>query len=273
MMLLDYRIIQFSRAPMRCEGRNIGIIAFDTAWAGFKSIGMFNANDKPNLFSFSSVAGSEYKECLWIFGEWIEWFKALCIEAKGNPGLINKELDALQEDALHFSAIEGGCVEMLNESYENTLEELFSELVGQPLIPVQDTFKSDLEQALGRAEIAYLPGFEKGIEITIEERGGQPAAIFILDYYLSEGKRMGFKVLRFHHAHTKSLITKLNDILTAFTEAQRTGFLERDRCIVLCDTAIGKKSNYVERLQSVATVINVTEKDAHRKIYDIYIRS
>jgi len=269
MPLLNYRVIQFLRDPIKGEGRNIGVIVFNQSWAGFKSIGMIDEFKKPELFGFISVAGNAFKESIWVFGEWIEWFKALCNEAEGNPDRINIELDTLKEQTPYFSATGGGMIETGTKTPKFALGELFDELVGQPLARPKNDFQDDVLEVLNRSEITFYDEFERAVEITIESEPGKLPIVFTLDYFLDGSKKLGFKVIRFRKARRQQLTMRVNDAIHAFTDAQNSGFLDQKRCIVLCDT--DKDSVHIERLKSVATVINITKEDAHREISRIHI--
>jgi len=269
MSLLNYRVIQFLRDPLRGEGRNIGVIVFSQSWAGFKSIGMIDEAAKPELFGYMSVAGNSYKESIWVFGEWIEWFKDLCNEDRGNPDKINNELDALKEQTPYFSATGGGVIETGSNAPKFALGELYDELVGQPLAKPKNDFQDDVFEILKRSEITFYTEFERAVEITIESEPGKAPIVFTLDYFLDGPKKLGFKVIRFRKARRQQLTMKVNDAIHAFTDAQNSGFLDRNRCVVLCDT--DKDSVHLERLKSVAMVINITKEDAHREISRIHI--
>jgi len=262
---MEYRLIQFSRNPMREEGRNIGVLAFDGSWAGFKSVGMVDGLDRPDLSRFSSILKDGY-ENLWVFGEWIEWFKALCVESDGNHHIIHEELDALESISPHFRATKGGYYEMDGERQETALEDLFSELVGQPSGGPKPSLRETIYQIMIRAEVTYRPEFEEDVEITIQSDEGQSSLVFTLDYFLGAEKRVGFKIIHFKNARTATLDAKVNDAIYTLSEAQKRGFLDKKRCVVLCDTPSAKRAAYIDRLQSVATVIDISK---HRAYWDI----
>ncbi|RLL51722.1 hypothetical protein D8Y20_08520 [Mariprofundus sp. EBB-1] len=264
--IMEYRLIQFSRNPLREEGKNIGVIAFDGSWAGFKAIGMLDGVERAELYGYSSIAGPDYRESLWVFGEWIEWFKSLCMESEGNRERINAELSELENQTLHFISTKGGYYETTGEHPETALAELFEELVGKPPSGPKEGFKELLEKILHRAEIIFYPEFDRDVEVTIDPENGASPIVFTLDYYLGGEKRVGFKKIRFQNARVAALDAKVNDAIYTFSEAQKTGFLDKERCVVLCDTPSAKRANYIDRLQSVATVIDISK---HRAYWDI----
>lgn len=92
----------------------------------------------------------------------------------------------------------------------------------------------------------------------------------MLDYYfVQREKRIGFKVLRFKSARKNTLEQKVNDAIYAFTNAQQVGMLEKESCVILCDTPNQEKMSYVDRLLSVANVIDITKPEAPTKITEI----
>jgi len=268
MSLLNYRIIQFFKNPMREEGRNIGIVAYDGKHAWFRSLGMVDDLDKPDLSRFRSIAG-EFKSDLWVFGEWIQWFNDMCRESEGNTETIDRELDGLANQSPQFGATPGGYYELGEQRPETAVQELFTEIVGGSKRQEKQKFKDVVDEMLIRSEIPFRPGFEEGIEVTITATEDEQPVRFILDYYLENETRVGFKLIQFKGARAKSLSERVNDAIYAFGEARKHGFLDKKKCVVLCDSPSKEKMAYVDSLESVATIVDVTKRDAHRKILNI----
>ena len=268
MSLLNYRIIQFFDNPMREEGRNIGIIAYDGHQAWFRSLGMIEGLDKPDLSQFRAVAAAA-KNDIWVFGEWIQWFKDLCLETEGRTDAINSELDRLANQSPQFGATVGGYYELGELRPETAVQELFDELVGTPRRQGKPKFKEMVDEVLMRSEVTFRSGFDESIEVTINQPESDQPVHFILDYYLDARSRVGFKLIQFKGTHAKVLSERVNDAIYAFSEAQRLGFLEKDKCVVLSDSPTKGKIPFLNRLRSVATVIDVSEREASRKIFDI----
>lgn len=261
----EYRLIQFLQDPIREEGRNIGVVLFNGTWAGFRSVGMIDGHGKADLSRFIGIA-EDNKESIWVFGEWIEWFKALCTESKGNNEIINAELDALENHSPQFIATTGGYFDSESEDAESALRELFQELIRQPRSSAKPEFQEQLEQSLIKSEIPFHSGYDKSIEVTIEPGEAKPPIVFTLDYYIDGERKIGIKVIKFHHSRASVLDTKTNDAIYTFSQAQLHSFLEKDKCIVLCDSPTESKLSYVERLSEVATVIDITKDGASGKI-------
>jgi len=121
-----------------------------------------------------------------------------------------------------------------------------------------------------RSEVYYNPAFEDSMEVTIATSSKEADVVFMLDYYLVQGgKRIGFKVLRFKSARRNTLDQKVNDAIYAFTHAQQVGMLEKDKCIILCDSPSQEKMGYVDRPLSVANVIDITKSEASTKIAEL----
>jgi len=269
MIQVDYRIIQFFPEPSREEGRNIGIMAFDGCWSGFKAIGMMEGVERPDISAYASIA-SENKECLWVFGEWIHWFSSLCHESEGNVERINFELDSLALHGPSFSATAGGSYEMDASQPETVLDAIYGDLVGRTMRAKNKSFDEMITEILMKSEVFYNPAFEDNMEVTIATETSEPDVVFMLDYYLVQReKRIGFKVLRFKSARKNTLEQKVNDAIYAFTHAQNIGMLEKDKCIILCDSPSQEKMSYVDRLLNVSNVIDITKPEAPTKIAEL----
>ncbi|RMF46950.1 MAG: hypothetical protein D6751_03775 [Deltaproteobacteria bacterium] len=260
---LHYRLIQFFPKPLREEGKNIGVIAYNGRWAGFRGIGMQEGSPRPNLAGYATIAGETPD--IWVFGEWIEWFKALCRESEGNADMINAELDALPEQSPQFAATPGGVARLDGEKPETVLEEIFGELVGEPRHRGKPKFREQVRDALIKAELWFLPEFEEAVEVTLQTERPE-AEVFALDYFLEGQRRAGFKAIRFKGARRDALDARVNDAIHAFSVSQESGFLDRDRCIVLCDGPCESRQRHEDRLLAVATLIDVTREDAHRRL-------
>lgn len=269
MIRLEYRIIQFFPEPSREEGRNIGIIAFGGNWCGFKAIGMMDRVKRPDASAYASIA-PENKECLWVFGEWIHWFSSLCRESKSNVERINFELDNLALHGPSFSATAGGSYEMDASQPETVLDAIYSDLVGRTMRAKKKSFDEMILEALMKSEVYYNPAFESNIEVTIAAPAKKTNVVFMLDYYLPKREyQVGFKVLRFKSARKNTLGQKVNDAIYAFTHAQEAKMLEKERCVILCDTPNQKKMSYIYRLSDVSNVIDITKPEASTKIAKI----
>ena len=260
---LHYRLIQFFPKPLREEGKNIGVIAYNGRWAGFRGIGMREDSPRPNLAGYATIAGETPE--IWVFGEWIEWFKALCRESEGNADRINAELDALPEQSPQFAATPGGVADLAGEKPETVLEEIFGELVGEPRPRRRSRFREQVRDVLIRSELWFLPGFEESVEVTLQTGRPEPE-VFTLDYFLEGRRKAGFKVIRFKGARRDILDARVNDAIHAFSVSQESGFLDRGCCVVLCDGPCENRQRHEDRLLAVAILVDVTREDAHRRL-------
>jgi len=259
---IQYRLIQFLADPMREEGRNIGVLAFDGRWAGFKGIGM-TGGTRPNLSGYATITGNSPD--IWVFGEWIEWFKSLCRESEGNVERINTELNLLPDHSPQFAATDGGLADADGRTSETVLEDLFGQLVGEPRRRGNPVFKEQVREALIRSELWFIPGFEESVEVSLRTESPEPE-VFMLDYFLEGEQKAGFKTIKFKGSKSDTLDAKVNDAIHAFLAAQDNGFIERERCFILCDAPCQNRKKHENRLSSVATLVDVTRDDAHREL-------
>lgn len=247
---------------MREEGRNIGVLAYNGRWAGFKGIGMADGI-RPNLSGYATITGDSPD--IWVFGEWIEWFKSLCRESEGNTERINTELNMLPDHSPQFVATNGGLADAGGRTPETVLEDLFGQLVGEPRRRGNPIFKEQVREALIRSELWFVPGFEASVEVSLQTDRPEPE-VFMLDYFLEGIQKAGFKTIKFKGARGDALDAKVNDAIHAFLAAQDNGFIERERCFILCDAPCQNRKKHEDRLSSVATLVDVTRDDAHREL-------
>jgi hypothetical protein len=65
-----------------------------------------------------------------------------------------------------------------------------------------------------------------------------------------------------HSSAKKDIQQKVNDALLSFQRAVESGFLVKERCIVLTQTIPKVNKIYAEELEELAQLVNVTAKDA-----------
>jgi len=267
--MIEYRIIQFFPQPERSEAKNIGVIVFDEDWVGFKALGMIERVEKPDYTAYSFLP-KFYHDSLWVFGEWIQWFKSLCRDAEGNNKHIHTELNQLALHSPQFHSTDSAYMDTQFERRNDALDLIFLDVVGTPTKAKEPVFEDYLEKLLIKSELAFDPAFEQGIEVTATLENDD-VAVFMLDYFYTKKETLvGIKNIRIQKARYKALDTKVNDAIYAFTTAQTINMLTKETSIVLIDTPTNpRKDAYVSRLQAVATVIDITKSEAATKLRNI----
>ena len=267
--MIEYRIIQFFPQPERAEAKNIGVIVFDEGWVGFKALGMIERIKKPDYTAYSFLP-KMYHDSLWVFGEWIHWFQSLCTKAEGNNKHIHTELSQLALHSPLFHATDSAYFNTQFERRKDAMDLIFLDVVGTPTKESEPTFAEYLEKLLIKSELAFDPAFEQGIEVTATLETGD-VAVFMLDYFYTKNDCLvGVKNIQIKKARYKALDTKVNDAIYAFTNAQAVKMLTKDTSVVLVDTPTNHKKNaYITRLQTVATVIDITKPEAATKLRNI----
>ena len=97
---------------------------------------------------------------------------------------------------------------------------------------------------------------------------GAKPFITTFPYAITEEPRMGFKTIAFHGAK-KDIQQKVNDALLSFQRAVESGFLVKERCIVLTQTIPKVNKIYAEELEGLARLVNVTAGDAAQRLFQI----
>jgi len=268
--MIEYRIIQFFSQPERGEAKNIGVIIFDTHWVGFKTIGMIEGLDKPDYSAYSFLP-KYYHESLWVFREWIAWFEDLCSEEshRDEPQAIHAELNTLPSLAPHFFASESAYLDTNGLYGIDALDFIFTDIVGNPTTSSKVTFAKNLEKVLMQSELIFDPAFEENIEVTITPQPHEEI-VFMLDYlYKKEGKLIGFKIIKLKNVQSATLDTRVNDAIYAFSQAQSIEMLTAETSVVLIDSPTRQRLKYIDRLSSVATVVDITKPEAPTKLFKI----
>jgi hypothetical protein len=79
---------------------------------------------------------------------------------------------------------------------------------------------------------------------------------------------MGFKTIAFHGAK-KDIQQKVNDALLSFQRAVESGFLVKERCIVLTQTIPEVNEIYAAELGEMAQLVNITSSGASQKLREL----
>ena len=153
---------------------------------------------------------------------------------------------------------------------ELAMDQLFKRLVKTPSIPPALAFQDGIERVLRLSEIYFQNGFMENAEIEMISEDDETDLIkFDLEFVLLNVPRTGFKTLRFKGVTAKTLDRQIIKIKTAFEAAIKTGFLNHNRCVVLCDISDSGQQDYIAGLTSIARVVNIFSESTPSDIYHI----
>lgn len=264
-MNLHYHLIQYQDDPFSAEGRNVAVLAHDGSRAHLRALGMEKYQFQPVFFRALS---RKARDSAWVYREWIEWFRYLINNEGKNPATLQEELHRLTSIGGLVVAGEGIMEGVDYFEVESAMDQLFQRLVKIPTIPPLLAFEEALEHAVKVSEIYYREGFMENAEIEMISDDEDAAPIKLeFEFMLLAPHWIGFKTLRFKGVSAKTLDRQVARIVSTFDAAVRTGLLDRDRCVVLCDSLTDKSHGYLSDLTAVARVIDIIDESAPAKIH------
>ncbi|MCE5360490.1 MAG: hypothetical protein JJ714_05790 [Acidithiobacillus sp.] len=261
-MIVEYRLLQFRELPERQEGRNFALMAKAEGQTHVRAIGL-KRNGFIDLNYYRAIAPHQSQEH-WVFGEWLQWLQDFATWSDAwNPE------HPISDQIFDRIALEGRQITATPSRWEDwpdvndvniLLDSLEERLIGTMTKPPEKPFSEWIDDVFSTSELAYRKGFARGVEVAFEMPGGKPF-VTTFPYAITEEPRMGFKAIAFHGAK-KDIQQKVNDALLSFQRAVESGFLVKERCIVLTQTIPKVNKIYAEELEELAQLVNVTAKDA-----------
>ena len=109
-------------------------------------------------------------------------------------------------------------------------------------------------------------GFNRDVTVEFFAEGGVELANF--SYVLETRPRSVFKVVHFKGGQ-KSYVRQISDAIHSFDRAVANGFVSGARCVVLTDSVPKGKDAYLDKLRSVATIVDVTAPGAAQSIREL----
>lgn len=261
-VMLKYRSIQYVEDPFRGEHRNIGVIAYEGNKAYLRFMG--GEGDQMDTSKFASLSRTS-SESAWVFGEWVEWFRALAVDFRERPESMMSIIGNLSDSDTGISVGKETVLEGTKDGdLETAVEWLYSRLVTEPPALRHEVFKSKIEHLLAKTELKYRSCFEYDIEIEFTPTGKAPVRVQ-LPYALTESPKAVFKIVRFQTGGA-ALVRQVNDAILTFAAVVEHGFAVKDRCVVLTDKPPALRDGEVKRLSEYGVVIDITSSDATAKL-------
>jgi hypothetical protein len=261
-MIVEYRLLQYREFPERQEGRNFALLARAAGQTHVRAIGM-KQNGSVDLSYYRAVAPRQIQEH-WVFGEWLQWLQDLATwdSAWSSDSPLVDTLFASLAAQERQIVVTAPRTEEWPEFHDVKimLDSLEDRLIGTMTKPPEKPFSEWIEETLTTSELVYRKGFSREVEVSFDLPGAKPF-ITTFPYAITEEPRMGFKTIAFHGAK-KDIQQKVNDALLSFQRAVESGFLVKERCIVLTQTIPKTNKIYAEELEEMAQLVNVMDKDA-----------
>ncbi len=265
-MNLHFHVIQYIDDLLSGEGKNIAVLAHDGQRAHLRMLGIENHHLQTGFFSAIS---RKAHASAWVYREWVEWFQQLVNEDGRDHDAFISELARL-ELGQHLKSTGEIVLEMGPEdNLEEAMDYLFDRLVQVPRRPSALAFEDLLNEIFYRSEIIFRKDFQSDVEVELTPVNGGPSVFFEFSYFLSEPKPVGFRTLRFDGRKNQSVWESVNAIATTFERAASIGFLNQNRCVVLCDKFNDSRLSHIKRLSKLAQVLDASDKDTARTVHDI----
>jgi hypothetical protein len=114
------------------------------------------------------------------------------------------------------------------------------------------------------SKVSLRENFERDLEIEFILTDGSPLRISLPFALMTEPKAI-FKVLRFK-GEREHLIKRVNDVIYTFQQAVSHGFVTKERCFVLTDTASKQAESVRNQLTGYGNIIDVTSAAAGKEL-------
>jgi hypothetical protein len=291
---LRFHVVQYVDDPFIAEGRNVAILAYHGGRGHYRALGV--DGDKLTPSHFKSLS-SKARDSVWAYREWVEWFRFLANVRKieqfeeavarleaNNSGMVvacegviemtNGFGDTSVEKNLEqknssMMVVREGALEFPNRytDISDAMNYLFKRLVRVPKISPALAFEDRLEAVLNQSEIAYAGNFwGEPVEVEMVSEGEQEIVTLEFSHLMAGDRPIGFNTLVLQGATQKSISRQVERIATTFRNAVRTGYLQPDRCVILCGRVEEKHREIFVQFSGIATVLDVFDESTPRKI-------
>lgn len=261
---LRFHVVQYVEDPFMTEGRNVAVLAFHGGRGHCRALGVDDYNLIPSHFRALSPKADD---SVWVYREWVGWFRSL-----SNIREVEQFDEAVARLASNNSglvATSEGIVE-LTDGYgdaSGAMDYLFRRLVRVPRISPVLAFEDRLEEVFHQTEISYGVTFwDEPTEVEMVSEGEGEVVTLEFSHLLAGARPIGFNTLVLQGATKKSLARQAERIAATFKSAIRTGFLQPDRCILLCGRVEDKHREIVDRFSGIAEVMDMFDESTSRKI-------
>ena len=242
----------------------MAVLAFHGGCGHYRALGVDGYKLTPSHFkSLSSKArGSD-----WTYREWVEWFRAITNIREVDQ--FNRAVARLEVNNSGLVAASEGVVE-LTEGYgdiSDTMNYLFKRLVRAPKISPALAFEDRLEDLLNQTEIVYAGNFwSEPVEVEMVSEGEQEIVTLEFSLLMAGDMPIGFNTMVLQGATQKSIARQVERITTTFRNAIRTGYLQPDRCILLCGRVEEKHREIIAQFSGIARVMDVFNDSTPKEV-------
>lgn len=261
---LHFHVVQYVEDPFIGEGRNVAVLAHHLGKGYFRALGVNGYQLAPSHFKSLSPKACE---SFWAYHEWIEYFRAM--SGIRSSEQFDEIVARLGANSSGLVASSEGVLELTGDHIidaTDAMDYLFQRLVRTPRIPPALAFEDRIAKVFMRAEMgngAYF--WDEPVEV---EMVSDDEELITLEFshLLAGDKPVGFNTLVFQGATQKSLVRQIERIATTFRNAIKTGYLQPDRCILLCGKIDERHREMLAQLSGIAEVMDIFDELTTRKI-------
>ncbi len=265
---LRFHVVQYIEDPFLAEGRNIAVLSFHGGRGHYRALGVYGNKLTPSYFKSLSPKASDSD---WAYREWAEWFRSLADVS--DAGQFDKAVARLEANNSGLVVASEGVVELTDGQHGNAsdaMDYLYKRLVRAPKVSPALAFEDRLEEVLMRAEIVYNDNFwNEAVEVEMVSEDEEELVTLGFSHLLIGNRPIGFNTLVLQGATQKSISRQSGRIAATFRNAVRTGFLQPDRCILLCGSVEEKHRETLVQFSGIADVMNVFDESTHRRIHGL----
>lgn len=266
-MALDLRfhVVQYVEDTVIGEGRNVAVLARHLGKGYFRALGVNGNQLAPSHFKSLSPKA---RESYWAYREWVEWFRSI-------PNVRTSEQfdEAVARLAVNSSGLvvsSEGVLELSGEHIidaTGAMDYLFQRLVRTPKIPPDLAFEDRVSDIFMQVEMGGDEYFwDEPVEVEMISDDGEELITLEFSHLLAGDKPIGFNTLVLQGTTKKSLARQIERITTTFRNAVKAGYLQQDRCILLCGKIGERHREMFLQLSGIAEVMDVFDESTARKI-------
>ena len=268
-MTTRFHIVKYIESLTTGKGRNVAILAFD-GWSGqYRTIGVEGNEIEPVYFQ--SMA-RKTPESEWIFREWANWLQNLA--RIRDIDQFDDAIDRLKSSKSGFVVSGSGDTDTSGEKgyFDVTMDRLFRQYVNVPRISPVVVFENRLASIFVPSGSALEHGFtffnEPAVVEMVSDDSNDVVALEFSHLYSGDNP-IGFDTLILQGAKQETLSLKAERIAENFKNAVRTGYLQPDRCVLLCGHVREKHRELLDRFSGVARVMDVFDESTPRNIREM----
>lgn len=261
---LHFHVVQYVEDPFIGEGRNVAVLAHHLGKGYFRALGVNGYHLAPSHFKSLSPKA---RESFWVYREWVECFRAISgIRSSDQFDEIVTRLGARSSGLVASSE---GVLELTGDQIidaTGAMDYLFQRLVRTPKILPSLAFEDRVADVFIKVEMGNGEYFwDEPVEV---EMVSDEEELLTLEFshLLTGEKPIGFNTLVLQGETPKSLTRQIERITTTFRNAVKTGYLQQDRCILLCGKISERHRELLLQLSGLAEVMDVFDESTTRRI-------